>query len=109
MKVAAILLITFSLLTASPLKTHSHYSCVSPDNKGEVYIYLKDKNHIIGDDIDLTYDRKLNLFTGVNGFKEKIVIGLKNDGSIVFGTSTIKPEVWKCTELYGKVPTDDKD
>lgn len=109
MKVAAILLITFSLLSAAQLKTNTHYSCVSKDGKGEVYIYLKDKSHIIGDDIDLKYDRKIKLFTGINGFEEKVVIGLKHDGNIVFGTSTMEPEVWTCMELYGKVPSDDRD
>jgi hypothetical protein len=98
------------MLNAENINVRTWYSCVSADDKGEVFIFLTDKDHIIGDDINLTYDKKSKLYTGFNGFGEKVVIGLINKKTeIVFGTSTIKPEIWTCEKLLGKPPSYSKE
>lgn len=104
MKSIVILMFVF-ILGFADLKQNQWYSCISSDDKGEIFIKKVSSVHIIGDDIDLWYSKSKDLYTGINGFGDIIVLGLvPNEQAVVFGTNTIPPEVWKCEKIYGKVP-----
>ena len=98
-------MVIFKTIHASELRMNQWYSCISPDQKGEIFIKRIAPAHIVGDDIDLWYSKKENLYIGYNGFNEKVIIGLiPKQETIIFGTSTIEPEEWKCEKIYGKIP-----
>lgn len=108
LKLITLFLLLFILVemgNAKNLEYKRWYTCVSSDQKGEVFIFRPDRNHIIGDDINLTYSKQKGLYIGTNGFEEYVTIGLiPNEEEIVFGASTIDVEVWKCEKLLGKIP-----
>ena len=108
LKLIALFFLLFVLVkmgNAKDLEYKQWYACVSSDQKGEIFIFRSDQKHIVGDDINLTYSKQKRLYIGTNGFDEYVAIGLiPNKEEIVFGTSTIEAEVWKCEKLLGKIP-----